>query len=142
MRGASSDQGLAQALEIAALQAEVEQLHADLNAKLDAAVAADFDILARAISDTEQETVARLLREHAAERTRSTLAMAGWKEMERQFRAAEADVRALAEALLGVKERVAGDGPCWCLYSSDLDILHSSPCLGARAALEGRDEST
>ena len=34
-----------------------------------------------------------------AERTRSTLAFAGWKEIERQFYAAEADVKALAEAL-------------------------------------------
>ena len=91
--------------QIAALRAEVGRLRI-AHDRADGALADAETVPAGNLDLTDQR---------AAARTRYVLANAGWKEMDRQLLAAEADVRALAGALYEVAEAcevIARDPVC------------------------------
>ena len=132
MTGMDSTQGLDQAREIAALRTEVERLRI-AHARAEGALA---DAETVPTGDLERG-IRALTATCTAERTRSTLAMAGWKEMERQLLATEADVRALAEALeksaIGRHELHTATNAMGA--QSAFPECSSGACVAARAAL-------
>lgn len=139
------EQVMAQAREIKALKAEVERLREEINKQTDHAVAADFETLSTLVTD-KNERMAQLKQKLDAEHTRYVLADAGWREMNRRYLAAEADVKALAEALEGLMQ--------WGVEQDDerlhyvtvqverADIVVAGDALYREGVRRGREEET